>query len=296
MKKVVAFLFLSTMLLPCAVLGQPTEALEVEIEETNETPFTPQWWKRLSRRWKQVLSGQVAGRGAYVEGIKISFEGNPSPADLAQLSQATAVFCQGMKINSLRAIQDMTKLRNVDCSRNEIAYLTPLRGLHFLEQLNCSHNDIRYLHALKNSSLKKLDCSFNRRLVSVDELGDLYTLEVLDCENTRFDSLNGLADLFNLRAFNCSFTLITNIDSVANFRLLRQLDCSNLRITNLDALKQLTELETLHCDNTQIASLQPLDKLPKLELLTVQYTGYLRVEEIARFQELRPKCVVIMGE
>ena len=53
----------------------------------------------------------------------------------------------------------MTKLKGLDCSRNQIQSLEPIEQMNKMQYLNCHHNNIRSLRGIENfTNLKSLSC------------------------------------------------------------------------------------------------------------------------------------------
>ena len=82
-------------------------------------------------------------------------------------------------IGDLKGIENFTKLKKLNCERNNLASLD-VKGLTALEELNCSNNEIANLYVSGCTALKKLFCYGNLPLTNLNVTG-CTALEVLYC-------------------------------------------------------------------------------------------------------------------
>ena len=123
--------------------------------------------------------------------------------------------------------------------------------------------------------LKALDVGhqYMKTLEWLDELPQLKILIVVD---------NYLAD--------------KDIQAIAGQRELEYIEIFKNRITDLTPFSGLTQLRDLNVAYNNITDLSPLYDLPCLERLSVMGNPKLSKEEIERFKEHQPNCLVITND
>ena len=92
---------------------------------------------------------------------------NPNPVSQTNLDKITSLTVKGEKINTLRGIELLRKLKKLDCSGNSLTILEGIEKLKDLEDLNCSNNKLVELNLAGNKKLKTLNCS-NNNLTKLD--------------------------------------------------------------------------------------------------------------------------------
>ena len=119
-----------------------------------------------------------------------------------------------------------------------------------LERLECSYNQLTSLDLSNNTALTYLIC-YGNQLTSLD-LSNNTTLTYLSCFDNQLTSLD-LSNNTALTELSCSNNQLTSLD-VSNCTALTYLSCSNNQLTSLD-VSNCTALTYLSCYNNQLTSL-----------------------------------------
>ena len=138
--------------------------------------------------------------------------------------------------SSLRMLEKLDKLKEINASKTQITDLSPLEKLRNLTHLDISDTGIRDL-----SPLAKLK-----------NLGVLYVF------GTPISDLSPLTGLDNLNRLFISGTQIQDISPLAGLKNLYRLSVSDTQITDLSPLKNLKNLTRLAIYNTKVTDLTPL--------------------------------------
>lgn len=177
----------------------------------------------------------------------------------AQLLQERKYLTDAKHITA-RELAAITRI-DVSGSESQAGTLTSLRGIEqlaALKELNCSYNQVAELDLSRNTELKFLNCSDNH--LTALELGRNTLLTRLNCSNNQLTALD-LSQNTVLTQLNGSDNQLTALDLSRN-TALTTLECSNNRLTTLD-LSANADLEELHCAANQLTALT-LDKNPAL--------------------------------
>lgn len=156
---------------------------------------------------------------------------------------------QAGTLTSLRGIEQLAALKELNCSYNQVAELDLSRNTE-LKFLNCSDNHLTALDLSQNTVLTQLNGSDNQ-LTALD-LSRNTALTTLECSNNRLTTLDLSANA-DLEELHCAANQLTALTLDKN-PALADLHCSDNRLTALDLHKN-TELTTLYCSNNQLAAL-----------------------------------------
>ena len=121
---------------------------------------------------------------------------------LYEAERVLYIDCAGRGITSLYGIEHFVKLRELDCSQNEILTLDLTRN-EWLERLDCSENGLTLLLVNNLRLLDELHCAYN-------------ALSSLDLQN------NG-----SVQTLDCSYNALRLLDASTCSRSMLLLDCSN---------------------------------------------------------------------
>lgn len=174
--------------------------------------------------------------------LDISNKGICNLEGLQYFKYLNELYCDSNKIESIDFIEELYRLRRIDCSHNRItADYQFILGSNGIEYVDCSHNLIERLIIKSIYELDTLNCSFND-MISL-EIGDDYeyfrnlqygryggylkdnygaSVEYLNCSNNKFTELG-----FS----TCNY--ISFLDG-SNNELLRTLDISNVYIHSVN--------------------------------------------------------------
>ena len=247
--------------------AENAETLKEDLTEEStkqETPATPE--KEVVTEDKtveaskntEVKAGSIAIDEAHFpdkvfrEQIIAEFDKDgDSVLSVDEISKAQFLNLHGMKtISSLEGIQYLTNLQSLDVTTTSVSDLSPV----------------------KNSSLKRLDCS-SSKVTSVD-LTRYPNLEAFVCKNTSINSLD-VSKNENLNTLLADSTAISKLD-VTNNPNLEQLSCSNTGLTELDVTHN-PQLATLLIGDTKVNTLD-ISKNPNLKQLSCYMTNIAELD------------------
>ncbi|MEO0469535.1 MAG: leucine-rich repeat domain-containing protein [Bacteroidota bacterium] len=176
------------------------------------------------------------------------------------------------QIRSLKAISDMSELKELAVSKTDVEDLSPLSELDKLESLHLDHTNISDLNPLRTlNQLRNLSCSFTG-LRSIDALYELRNLEKLSLHHTQIKDIGPLRKLTNLRWIWLNHTGVHALNPLRNLAQLETLDLSYTKAQNLTPLAKHMALRDLGLACTEIHSLAPLVELPLLERVNLDKT------------------------
>jgi Leucine-rich repeat (LRR) protein len=230
----------------------------------------------------------------------------PGLANIATMANLQYLDCSFTTSLASLNVSNMTSLTYLDCSRCSLTSLN-VSGSG-LTTLYCANNNS--LASLNLSSLTNqltdLDCSYKTALSLTPGLGNITSLQHLNCAGMGLSSLN-LTTLPNLITLNCRDNDLTTL-SFANNQNLSELDCSQNSFTSLNFLplinltklncgtnqfttiniNSLVNLTELSCHNNQISALN-INQLVNLEVLdfSVNNVSAIDLSPFSQLKDLR---------
>ena len=99
----------------------------------------------------------------------------------------------------------------------------------------------------------KLDLSRLKLSELPPELGDLVSLQELNCGVTQVSGLEPLRGLTSLQNLDYSGTQVSDLEPLRGLTSLQELDCSHTEVSDLEPLVNLQTLKTLECRNLKIS-------------------------------------------
>ncbi|GAP45057.1 protein containing leucine rich repeats [Lentimicrobium saccharophilum] len=166
----------------------------------------------------------------------------------------------------------------------------------------------------KIASIRNLDISRNREIVSLMPVSMLKRLEVLNMSGVQVSDLLPLGLITRLQELDCSDTPLSDLSPITTHRTLKKLNCSNTPLSKIDPLEFLPELEILDisgtqisrlnalssarqlvylsCFNTRVSNLKPLEDLTNLKTLKI-YNTRVSAKRADQFRSSRPGVEVI---
>ena len=100
------------------------------------------------------------------------------------------------------------------------------------------------------------------------ELNLIFSLERLDCRNTRIKDLEPLEKLTKLKELRIDSTDIKSLKSISDLKELKRLSFNSTKVSDLSPLIRLENLNVLACQYTNVSDLTPICGLPIVFLLT----------------------------
>lgn len=135
--------------------------------------------------------------------------------------------CSGRGVSSLYGIEHFVKLRELNCSENNLLTLD-LTHNEWLERLNCSNNELTLLLVDNLRLLDDLRCAHNR-------------LSLLDLRN------NG-----SVQTLDCSYNNLQLLDASTCSRSMLLLDCSNNPDLQILYLGEYQRVERLYPGSAEV--------------------------------------------
>lgn len=137
--------------------------------------------------------------------------------------------------------------------------LSDLKKLIYLEELTISDRKISSLDFLSSMvQLKELRITGCSVSCSLDPIGNLQTLQVLNLSDCGLSTIAGLENAVNLRTLDLSSNAIGRIDALAGMTAMENLDLSSNAVKDLSALGAMARLTTLDVSSNAITSASPL--------------------------------------
>lgn len=101
-----------------------------------------------------------------------------------------------------------------------------IKTLTELEDILCDNNTLTSLNVETNNKLKRLYLH-DSDLKTIDGLGNLTKLEILNCGNNKMENLDGLGNLTSLTELHCDHNYLTSLKGIENLTNLTVLRCHN---------------------------------------------------------------------
>jgi len=222
------------------------------------------------------------------------------PDGTEALKASTSIEFQNEGLDSLDGIEQLTRLRRVDCSTphgfcgtgvewNSISNLAPLAKLAMLEELELSEVPATDFTPLGSCSrLERLGLSETgiRDLQPLASCRFLHTLDIRGCKDLDATTIHQLSSLSTLYVSN-EFDL----GQLASLPHLRELNISTLYESNhsidLRKLQALGQLTTLRIDRLRLEHPEALMALGHLQILSLKYCGLRDTSPLRALPELR---------
>ncbi len=186
-----------------------------------------------------------------------------------QISEANSftgmLDCYKRQIKDLKGIESFTKIKQLNCSENELVSLnvsmnTALTTLQcndnqlqtlslnanvLLYYVDCTRNLLTSIDVTKNTILTNLICH-NNLLVNID-VSKNTALTFLDCYNNQFNNLD-LSKNINLVSLYCGGNPLKTLDVTKNVKL-KDIGCNDNQLTTLDISKNIALVQLNFSDN-----------------------------------------------
>ncbi|MCL6613194.1 MAG: leucine-rich repeat domain-containing protein [Firmicutes bacterium] len=124
---------------------------------------------------------------------------------LEQCQYLQSLSISGNNISNIDVLCNLTCLKELYLSRNNIQQIEPLKYLTRLQKLDLSDNNIYNIDCLSNlKNLKELNLA-NNNVEEIEALKHLTKLQQLDLSYNKIDDINALKDLKNLKELRLFF-------------------------------------------------------------------------------------------
>ncbi|HET6253438.1 MAG TPA: COR domain-containing protein [Puia sp.] len=152
-----------------------------------------------------------------------------------------------------------------------------------IKKLFLRKNRLSHIPSLGNlQSLQVLDCSANS-ISDIGFLSGLTNLVSLDLSENEIEDISILASLPNLTYLNIKSNRITDISPIAGIQSLKFIDLTNNFVSNATALRNLENLEEIRLGHNRVTDLSILQNLKKIRLLDLRDNG---IDEFPSFPSL----------
>ncbi|WP_394916241.1 leucine-rich repeat domain-containing protein [uncultured Robinsoniella sp.] len=143
------------------------------------------------------------------------------------------------KIKTLKGIEKLKNLKQLDVAVNEITSLSGIENLK-LTSLDISHNKLKSLKWIeKLTNLKSLNINDNH-LTSIKELKSLVNLEALNIDSNRIRNVEEIGRLTQLQFFYASNNRIKKIPDLNMFPNLLEVELKYNRLSERELNKKLS--------------------------------------------------------
>jgi internalin A len=215
------------------------------------------WLKKLSLRHFKIISNNYRIISHSDKSNKLE----KLPNWLDELKDLEEFTCYNTKIDTLKPLSKLYKLKRLMISNTNIISLEPISDLLNLEELNCGATKIDTLKPLSNlHKLKKLYVS-DTHIITLEPISSLLNLEELYCSGTKIDTLKPLSQLHHLKELYVINTNISTLESISSLSNLVFFEFSGTKINTLEPLKNLVKLAHINLSSTNVSSLEPIIRI-----------------------------------
>ncbi|WP_062051570.1 leucine-rich repeat domain-containing protein [Bacillus sp. JCM 19034] len=202
----------------------------------------------------QVIKDEIKSLGH----SQLSFEA------LAEVKKLTKV--RNLGIESLKGLELLTNLKELEMRSNNISGLTPLSTLTKLESIDLRENSLSSLEGIETlTNLVELDIRDNQ-ITDLQPLAGLIQLQVLSARDNHISDLTPLAPLTNLVELNLHSNNVSDLTPLMNLMKIERLIVRGNKITDISPLQYLVVLEDLNIRDNDITDISPLRDLEKLRV------------------------------
>jgi protein phosphatase 1 regulatory subunit 7 len=198
---------------------------------------------------------------------------------IEKLTKLQELNCSYNNLSSLEPLRNLTQLQYLRCDSNKLTSLEPIKHLIKLQTLYCNENNLSSLKGIENlTQLQNLHYS-NNQINSLEPIRNLIQLQTLVCSNNKLTSLKGIEKIIQLKILHCENNQLTLLKGIENLTQLQNIYCSYNEINSLEHIRNLTQLQTLYCSYNKLSSL-PLSLMNCINLSSIQYSDGNNIEDL----------------
>ena len=205
----------------------------------------------------------------------------------------TTLDCSGRNIQSVRGIENLIALANLQLQSNTIYRLDGIENLTNLETLNVSVNRINNLSPvlglprLKNLLLEK------NPINALPDFSGMPALNRLDLSRNNLEDLNNLATAVNLSALSMSNAKLTSLGPITEISSLQTLTLDRNNLEDISGLDQLSAITALDLSQNSIHRLG--DGLSAIQSGDIVLTGNpVYCADLEAYEAVKPVDVTLI--
>jgi internalin A len=172
-------------------------------------------------------------------------------------------------LSDISSVNELTNLKELDLSGNQISVLPPLSELRSLTNLDVGSNGIRDISSLGSLVRLKTLAVNSNSILDVTPLANLTSLVELDLGSNDIFDISGLENLTNLVSLTCLENRIVSISPLRSLNQLSYLNLGRNRIADISVLKNLKQLVNLWLIGNQINDFSVIGELNNLTSLSI---------------------------
>ncbi len=266
----------------------------------NDIPDIEKWWLTLDPDWKKIVTDNVkmpeVATEYHLKRIqtikKVSLSGVKSP-DLTPLEKFKGLESLDLSETGLDTLlvlekANLTRLKTLNLSRNELTSLHGLEAYTALENLSAHDNEIVDISHLKNcTNLYYLGVKGNN-IEDISVVKNFPHITTLNVGSNFIKDLNALKGTVSLKKLDISKNKdIESLEPIANCLGMGKLDIYNTKIGSLRVLRRMTSIHHLDMGYIKVNSLDDIRNLPNLAHLNISGNVITDFSALNNFRKLR---------
>ncbi|MFC6464740.1 DUF2252 family protein [Marinilactibacillus sp. GCM10026970] len=207
-----------------------------------------------------------------------------SSETLSEITKLTKV--RELGITSLKGIELLTGLEELEMRSNEIEDISPISTLTQLKKLDLRENNLSSLAGIEPlTALKELDVR-GSSIQSLEPLSGLINLEELDFRDNTVTDLSPLTALIQLKDLSARGNGIVDLTPIQGMTELEELNVHSNQVADLTPLTHLTKIKSLVLRRNQITDISPLAYLTLLEDLNIRDNQIQDISPLGNLENL----------
>ncbi|MDR1643934.1 MAG: leucine-rich repeat domain-containing protein, partial [Clostridiales bacterium] len=187
----------------------------------------------------------------------------------------------------LSDIKFLTRLREVNLTRNSIKDLKPFSGLNDLSSLDLSRNDISDITPISNLTNLTTLILWKNNISDISPIANLKNLTELDIDFNPVADISPIFKLIKLTFLSLSsIQNITDFSFITKFSNLRILSLNETAISDIHFLSGLENMALLYLNDNQIEDISPLSNLTNLSHLELENNQITNIRPLSNLSNL----------
>lgn len=205
-------------------------------------------------------------RAINLKSLEISNASNDLERHMDKISEYEGGF--GFDIKNLKELT-ITNANKMSTPGKTFTIFSQFANLTHLSVPNTNLVDIRWIRKFTN--LKSLNISSNKKIKNMEIIGQVSSLEYLDCSSNDVSNIEFISNLTKLKELRLVSNKIIDISPLAGLINLQCLNLSYNGINDITPIKSLGNLEHIFLFNNNIDTIEPLKELENIR--TIMITG-----------------------